>query len=65
MPLRRPTADSRVLAKAAADGMRFMYVPGFQLIKAGVFLMDLQPASLKQRELELEPVGGGGVTARG
>jgi DNA polymerase V len=58
VPLRRPTADSRLLAKAAADGMRFMYVPGFQLIKAGVFLMDLQPASLQQAELELEPVEG-------
>lgn len=58
VPLRRPTADSRVLAKAAADGMRFMYVPGFQLIKAGVFLMDLQPASVQQGELELEPEEG-------
>jgi DNA polymerase V len=58
VPLRLPTADSRVLAKAAADGMRFMYVPGFQLIKAGVFLMDLQPAGVQQRELELEPVEG-------
>ncbi len=58
VPLRRPTADSRVLAKAAADGMRIMYVPGFQLIKAGVFLMDLQPASVQQGELELEPENG-------
>ena len=58
VPLRRPTADSRVLAKAAADGMRFMYVPGFQLIKAGVFLMDLQPASVQQGELELVPEEG-------
>ncbi|WP_028604473.1 Y-family DNA polymerase [Ottowia thiooxydans] len=58
VPLRRPTADSRLLAKAAADGMRFMYVPGFQLIKAGVFLMDLQPASVQQGELELEPEEG-------
>ena len=29
-----------------------------QLIKAGVFLMDLQPASLQQAELELEPEEG-------
>ena len=58
VPLRRPTADSRVLAKGAADGMRFMYVQGFQLIKAGVFLMDLQPASVQQGELELEPEEG-------
>lgn len=58
VPLRRPTADSRQLAKAAADGMRCMYVPGFQLIKAGVFLMDLQPAGVQQGELELEPEKG-------
>jgi DNA polymerase V len=58
VPLRRPTSDSRQLAKAAADGMRFMYVPGFQLIKAGVFLMDLQLASVQQGELELEPEAG-------
>lgn len=51
--LQLPTADSWVLAKAA-DGMQFMYVPGFQLIKAGVSLMDLQPTSVEQVELELE-----------
>ena len=34
------------------------YVPGFQLIKAGVFLMDLQPASVQQGELEREPEVG-------
>jgi DNA polymerase V len=58
VPLRRPTADSSVMAKAAADGMRHMYAPGFQFIKAGVFLMDLQPASVQQGELELEPEDG-------
>ena len=58
MPLRRPTADSRVLAKAAADGMCCMYLSGFQLIKAGVFLMNLQLASVQQGELELEPKDG-------
>lgn len=55
VPLRRPTADSRLLAHAAAEGMRFMYAPGFQLIKAGVILVDLQPVSVQQGELDLEP----------
>lgn len=53
VPLRRPTADSRLLAKAAADGMRRMYVPGYMLIKAGVILVDLQQGSTEQTELEL------------
>jgi DNA polymerase V len=47
-----------VLAKAAADGMRCMYVPGFQLIKAGVYWMDLQSANVHQAELELDPEEG-------
>ena len=53
VPLRRPTDDTLALAKAAADGMRFMYVAGYQFIKAGVILVDLQPASVQQRELDL------------
>jgi DNA polymerase V len=55
VPLWRPTADSRQLAHAAAEGMRFMYAPGFQLIKAGVILVDLQPDSVQQGELDLDP----------
>ena len=53
VPLRRPTDDTLALAKAAADGMRFMYVAGYQFIKAGVILVDLQSASVQQRELDL------------
>lgn len=55
VPLRRPTDDTLALTKAAADGMQFMYVPGYRFIKAGVILVDLQPASVLQRELDLEP----------
>ena len=32
VPLRRPTDDTLALANAAADGMRYMYVPGFRFI---------------------------------
>lgn len=53
VPLRRLTDDTLTLAKAAADGMRYMYAPGYRFIKAGVILVDLQPASLQQRELDL------------
>jgi DNA polymerase V len=56
VPLRRPTDDTLALAQAAADGMRYMYVPGFRFIKAGVILVELQPASVQQWELDLEPL---------
>lgn len=54
VPLRRPTDDTLALAQAAADGMRYMYVPGYRFIKAGVILVDLQSADVLQRELDLE-----------
>jgi DNA polymerase V len=53
VPLRRPTDDTLALAKAAADGMRYMFLAGYQFIKAGVILVDLQPASVQQQELDL------------
>lgn len=52
--LLRPTADTLALAQAAADGMRFMYVPGYRFIKAGVILVDLLPATLHQGELDFD-----------
>lgn len=55
VPLRRPTSDTSVLTNAATLGLRAIYEPGYQLIKAGVMLLDLQPSSLQQGELELEP----------
>jgi len=30
-----------------------MYIAGYQFIKVGVILVDLQPASVQQRELDL------------
>lgn len=60
VPLRRPTDDTLALAQAAADGMRYMYVPGYRFIKAGVILVDLQSADVVQRELDLEPPGEDG-----
>lgn len=57
VPLRRPSADTAVIVSAAVDGLRWIYRPGFQLAKAGVMLMDLQPDSVQQGELALEDDG--------
>jgi DNA polymerase V len=52
--LRRPTADTRAIVGAALAGLRRIYKPGYKLAKAGVMLLELQPASLRQGELDLE-----------
>jgi DNA polymerase V len=54
VPLRRPTADTALLVQAATAGMRQIYEPGYQLIKAGVMLLDLVPGNIQQGELDLE-----------
>jgi DNA polymerase V len=56
VPLRRPTNDTLALTQAAADGMRRMYAAGYGFVKAGVMLLDLQPANVQQQELDLELV---------
>ena len=53
MPLRRPTADTGALVGAAVAGLKAIYRPGFNLAKAGVMLLDLQPDTLQQGELDL------------
>ena len=54
VPLRRPTADTGALVGAAVAGLRAIYRPGFNLAKAGVMLLDLQPDTVQQGELDLE-----------
>jgi DNA polymerase V len=49
VPLRRPTADTACLVQAAVVGLRSIYQPGFQLIKAGVMLLDLEPETTGER----------------
>jgi DNA polymerase V len=57
VPLRRPTDDTSAIVGAALMGLRAIYQPGFRLAKAGVMLLDIQPASRGQFELDLgEPV---------
>ena len=50
----RPTADTRLLVDAAAAGMRAIYLPGFNLIKAGVIMMDLVGPDVHQDKLAFE-----------
>lgn len=54
-PLRRPSADTAAIVLAALAGLRAIYRPGFKLAKAGVMLLELQPAALLQHELDLKP----------
>src|SRR5450830_54119 len=53
VPLRRPTGDTSAIVSAALAGLRAIYQPGFKFAKAGVMLMDIQPASRQQFELDL------------
>lgn len=52
--LRRPTADTAVIVTAAVNGLRSIYKPNFQFAKAGVMLLDLQPATVQQGELDFQ-----------
>jgi DNA polymerase V len=54
IPLRRPTADTRHLVKAAVMGITQIYEPGFQLTKAGVMLLDLIPNNVLQGEFDFD-----------
>jgi DNA polymerase V len=54
VPLRRPCADTADIVSSAILGLQAIYQPGFNFAKAGVMLMDLQPAVEGQLELNLE-----------
>ena len=53
MPLRRPGADSGHITQAALAALEAIYQPGYLYAKAGVMLMDLQPARHEQMCLAL------------
>jgi DNA polymerase V len=53
-PLRRPSADTACIVKAALQGLNHIFKPGFNYAKAGVMLLDLQPDTNQQAELDLE-----------
>lgn len=51
VPLVRPASDTHSLLSAALRGLRTIYKPGYDLIKAGVILMDLSSTIVQQTEL--------------
>ncbi len=53
VPLRRPTADTGAIVQATVLSLRAIYCQGFKYAKAGVMLLDLQPDSIIQGELDL------------
>jgi len=59
VPLRWPSADTRCIVAAALQGLKHIYRSGFHYAKAGVMLLDLQPATVQQQELDLAPEPGG------
>ena len=57
IPLVRPTADTRLLASAALLGLHAIYREGYRYEKAGVMLVELQPDTIRQGELDLFSAG--------
>lgn len=53
LPLARPSADTRVLAAAAERALAAIYRPGFNYVRAGVILVELQPQAAAPAEPEL------------
>jgi DNA polymerase V len=53
LPLVRPTDDTRSLIAAAVRALKGVFRPGFNYVKAGVMLVDLQPKGREQAELDL------------
>lgn len=54
VPLPSPTQDSAQLTAAALAVLDAIYKPGFNYAKAGVMLLDLQPATRHQYTLDLD-----------
>lgn len=52
VPLVRPSADTTELAQSAIAGLRLIYRKGYRYAKAGVMLVELQPESVHQGELD-------------
>jgi DNA polymerase V len=53
MRLVRTSDDTRTLIAAAVRALEGMFRPGFNYVKAGVMLLDLQPQGREQGELDL------------
>jgi DNA polymerase V len=53
VPLVRPSADTAAIVQAALLGLQTIFRRGFRYAKAGVMLLELQPDSIRQGELDL------------
>jgi DNA polymerase V len=53
LPLKPPSADTRLLTAAAERALAAMFRPGFNYVKAGVVLVDLQPQAHTADEPDL------------
>jgi DNA polymerase V len=53
VPLVRPSADTAAIVQAALLGLQTIFRRGFLYAKAGVMLLELQPDSIRQGELDL------------
>jgi DNA polymerase V len=54
IPLPSPTSDSAHITQTACAILKHIYRPGYKYAKAGVMLMDLQPATRQQLTLDLD-----------
>ena len=57
VPLRRPTADTALIAASAIRGLKAIFKPGYKYAKAGVMLLDLLDARVEQGELDFDDPG--------
>ena len=53
-PLPVPSADTRVIVRAALEGLQQIYRPHIQFCKAGVMLLDLSAADAQQSALDFD-----------
>ena len=53
VPRHRPTSDTALIVTAAVMGMRQIYLPGLNMAKAGVHLLNIQDSGVEQQELDL------------
>jgi len=50
----RPTDDSRMIVQSAVNALKSVYADGYEWVKAGVILMDIQDATLHQTEINFD-----------
>jgi DNA polymerase V len=63
VPMVRPAADTGAIVRAAVLGLHAIYRDGFKYAKAGVMLLELQPDSVLQGELDWGDTDKGSDTA--